>query len=94
MASGELLLEFPSGIDGFKLDLTNELGVTAGFLLLPNKKRRLARAEVYLTAPNFEEAERGAALYSPPYISWLSYRFDVALDINGYEVEETATGMK
>ncbi len=94
MASGDSLLEFPSGTDFFKFDLMNQQGVTTGFLFLPNEKRRLARAEVFLKASSFEEAETGAHYVVLPYISWLSYRLDVALAINGYEVEETATGVK
>jgi len=97
MASGDSLLEVPKEFPHLKADYFKDALRKERFaevIFWTNEAHRLARAEVQVRASNFAEAEKVAHIMVLSMISWWSFQFDVPLDINGYEVEETATEVR
>lgn len=88
--SGESLLVVPK-ISYIKIDIYNDKRALAEARLHPNSKGELATIQTKVEAQNFIEAEIQAYDICLPILSYLSYLFDVALDIAGYEVKEEYT---
>jgi len=97
MAAGDSLLEAGKDITILKVDLFSDPAHTQKFaeiIYRTNDAHRLSVAEIQVQAPSFEEAERRAHLVVLPIISWWSLRYDIAIDISGYEVLEAATEVR
>jgi hypothetical protein len=90
MKSGDSLLLLPQGAAGVKVEMFNETEKVES-LFSTNSRGALATAQLRLLAPNFAEAQKVACNLILPMLSWWCYRYDVAIDIAGYEVVEEAT---
>jgi hypothetical protein len=93
MKSGDSLLLVPEGVAGVKIEMFNETEKVEA-LFSPNSRGALATAQLRLLAPNFAEVQKVACDLILPILSWWSYRYDVAIDIAGYEVIEEGTDVK
>lgn len=87
--SGESLLQ----IGRFEYDMTLTSGEVVGIATFAsNSAGLLSTVRIRIEAQNFQEARRFAYDMVAPCLSWCSYRYDVPLDIKGYEVVEESTG--
>lgn len=91
LRSGDSLIEMPSKqfVVSFSVPLA-----PIKVVFKRNKQNRLASAEAFVRARNFVEAERAAHYSVLPMLSWWSFRYDAALDVNGYEVTEVSTQIR
>ncbi len=89
--SGESLLE----IGRFEYDLTLTSGEVTGLATFTSNSRGLlSTIKIRLQVQSFQDARRFAYDMAAPCLSWWSYRYDVPLDIKGYEVLEEFTGTR
>lgn len=90
--AGDSLLFLPNGIRDIKIQVSARQGF-AEIALLKNKRGAIAHAVTRIHADNFKDAESKAYEIVVPTLSHLSFKFDIALDVMGFEVleEETKT---
>jgi hypothetical protein len=89
MVSGDSLLHFQKGAT-IKIDVWNDQE-RGEVLFSTNVAGVISTARVRVEAVNFVEAERAGHNLVLPILSYLSYRYDVALEVNGYEVTHEHT---
>lgn len=90
MRRGDSLLLLPPGVRGVKVELFSDTG-RVEVIFSVNSRGALATGQVRLIASNFAEAEKAASNLMLPLLSWWSYRYDIAIDLAGYEVVEENT---
>lgn len=88
--AGDSLLYFPEGIREIKIQVSAREGF-AEITFLKNKKGAISHAVTRIYARNFEDANRNAYDIVVPTLSRLSFKFDIPLDIVGFEVFEERT---
>jgi methylamine utilization protein MauJ len=89
--SGESLLE----IGRFEYDMTLTSGEVNGLATFAgNSQGLLSTARIRVQAQSFQDARKLAYDMVAPCLSWWCYRYDVPLDIKGYEVLEEFTGTR
>src|SRR5579859_634576 len=93
MQSGESLLLVPQGLGRLNVKVSNDQD-EAEIVFLPNAKMSLATAQIRVTASTFLDAQSQAHNLIMPILSWWSFRYDIALDITGYEVYEEKTEVR
>lgn len=62
--------------------------------LFTDENGKLTHAVVEVNASDFDDAEEKAHNFLAPFLSWLSYQADVALDVKAYEIFEKATHVR
>jgi hypothetical protein len=93
LSRGDSLLKADKNIYQIRVDLSYTEGFAEIFFTV-NHSNRLAFAETVVKANNFVEAEKFAHTIINPIISWWSFRFDISLIVDGYQVEELGTYVK
>lgn len=88
--AGDSLLFLPNGIRDIKIQVSASQGI-AEIALLKNKKGAISHAMTRIHADNFKDAESKAYEIVVPTLSHLSFKFDIALDVMGFEVLEEKT---
>jgi hypothetical protein len=89
--SGDSLLQ----IGEIEFDTQIKSGdVSAQATFTSNTDGALSTIQIRVQAQNFFSAKGFAYDLIAPCLSWWSYKYDVALDVKGYEVVEEATGSK
>ncbi len=90
--AGDSLLQFPAGFPAIAMEFSNDSEQIAvrGY---PNRRRRLAKFQTTFIAGSRAEAEKFAFDLIHPTLSWLTYRYDVPLDVKACEVLEISTGV-
>jgi hypothetical protein len=90
--SGESLIEIPDIIS--LLTITSiDVAAPGEAFLSTNQQHRLSKAVLYFDAADFLDAERKAHEMVHPFLSWWSFKYDVAIDMKGYEAREENTGV-
>lgn len=92
MNKGDSLLLLPKDVSVVKVEIFNEKERVEA-LFSANSRGALATGQIRLLASGFSAAEQMASDLLLPRLSWWSYRFDVAIDIAGYQVVEENTGV-
>lgn len=88
--AGDSLLFMPAGIRDIKIQVSSGEGF-AEIALLKNRRGAISHAVTRIHADNFIDAEDKAYEIVVPTLSRLSFKFDVALDVMGFEVQEERT---
>lgn len=88
--AGDSLLFLPDGVHEVKLQVSSGRGL-AEIALLKNRRGAISHAVTRIHADNFIDAEGKAYEIVVPALSHLSFKFDVALDVVGFEVLEERT---
>lgn len=88
--SGESLIHVPRGVSQLNVRISNDVDAV-DVLFLPNASGSLAKAQIKVEASSFSDAEKLAYDLVMPIFSWWSFRYDIALDITGYVLEEVET---
>jgi hypothetical protein len=88
--AGDSLLFLPVGIREVKIQVSSGQGF-AEIALLKNRRGAISHAVTRIHADNFIDAEGKAYEIVVPMLSHLSFKFDVALDVMGFEVHEERT---
>jgi len=90
--TGDSLLEFPPGLPGIAIEFFNGAAHVEA-RCYPNRRRRLAKIQTSFAASSRAEAEKTASDLILPMLSWLTYRYDVPLDVKACEVLEISTNV-
>ena len=90
--TGDSLLEFPPGLPGIAIEFFNGAAHVEA-RCYPNRRRRLAKIQTSFNASSRAEAEKSASDLILPMLSWLTYRYDVPLDVKACEVLEISTNV-
>lgn len=88
--AGDSLLYLPKGIRDIKIQVSEGQNF-AEIAFRKNKKGAISHAITRVQADNFNDAESKAYEIVVPALSRLSFKFDIALDIMGFEVFEEKT---
>lgn len=88
--AGDSLLYFPKGIREIKIQVSARKGF-AEITFLKNKKGAISHAVTRIHAQSFQDANRNAYDIVVPTLSRLSFKFDIPLDVIGFEVLEEKT---
>jgi len=88
--TGDSLLFLPDGIRDIRIQVSARQGF-AEIVLLKNKRGAISKAITRIHADNFEDAASKAHEIVVPTLSQLSFRFDIALDLIGFEILEEKT---
>lgn len=90
---GESLLLAQPGLTALQVDIEGSgLPGNVAVVFRPNAAGMIANATATLTARDFATAERIAYDLVTPILSWLSFRYDVAIDLAGWLATEVTTG--
>jgi len=89
--AGDSLLHFPQGIRNIKIQVSERRGF-AEIAFLKNERGAMSHAVTRIYAQSFEDANKSAYQIVVPALSRLSFKFDIPLDVIGFEVLEEATG--
>jgi hypothetical protein len=93
ISSGHSLLRFPKGFTMLRVGLYDQTS-TVPINLVANKNGLLSNVEMSVHAKNFLDAEKFCYDVVQPLLSSLSFQYDVALDVGGYEVTEESTQVR
>lgn len=88
--SGDSVLQFPPGLPGIAIEFWDDTRRVEA-RCYPNRRRRLAKVQILFSASCRGEAEKLAFDLIIPMLSWLSYRYDVPLDVKACVVVEVST---
>ncbi len=88
--AGDSLLFLPNGIRDIKIQVSASKGF-AEIALLKNKKDAISHAITRIHADSFKDAQSNAYEIVVPTLSHLSFKFDIALELMGFEVVEEKT---
>ena len=88
--AGDSLLYFPQGIRNIKIQVSAGHGF-AEIAFLKNKRGAMSHAITRIYAQSFEDANKSAYQIVVPALSRLSFKFDIPLDVIGFEVLEETT---
>lgn len=92
ITSGESLLQTHPEV-AFDVQITsNTVGASVSFI--SNSEGVLTLAQMRFQADNFDEALRLSHDAVSPVLSYWSYRYDVAIDVSGYEAIEEQSGTR
>jgi hypothetical protein len=92
ITSGESLLQTHPDV-AFDVQITSDIG-GARVSFLSNSEGILKFAQMRFQADNFDEALRLSHDAVSPVLSYWSYRYDVAIDVSGYEAIEEKSGTR
>ncbi len=88
--AGDSLLHFPQGIRDIKIQVSARQGF-AEIAFLKNRRGAMSHAITRIYAQNFEDANKSAYQIVVPALSRLSFKFDIPLDVIGFEALEETT---